>query len=140
MEECPFCKILAEKSSRMLREYDYAFVIFSDPRLMPGHLLIISKRHVEKIAELPAEEKAEIFQLAEHYQEEVLKKIASGCDIRQNYRPFVKQGRLKINHLHFHIQPRENEDPLYTQVQRFETDMFKPLPEDELQKYKKLLS
>src|SRR5579872_818991 len=139
MHDCPFCELLAEKANRILREHEHTFVIFSDPRLMPGHLLVIPKRHVEKISELSKNEKEEFFALTEQYQEEILKKFATGCDIRQNYRPFVKQGRLKVNHLHFHIQPRENEDALYQQVQRFETDMFEPLPEEEMQRLKKLL-
>jgi histidine triad (HIT) family protein len=123
MNECPFCTILTEKNSRLFKEYKYSFLVFSDPRLVPGHLLVIPKRHVEKLSELPEEEKTELFKLVEEYQEKILTTIASGCDIRSNYRPFMKQGRLKVNHLHFHLQPRENEDLLFQGSQRFETDL-----------------
>jgi histidine triad (HIT) family protein len=139
MNKCPFCTILTEKSSRLFKEYKYSFLVFSDPRLVPGHLLVIPKRHVEKLSELSQEEKTELFKLVEKYQEKILTTIASGCDIRLNYRPFMKQGRLKVNHLHFHLQPRENEDLLFQRAQRFETDLFKALPDEELQHYKELL-
>jgi histidine triad (HIT) family protein len=136
--DCPFCKILAEHSDRMLAEHEHVFVIFSDPRLMPGHILVIPKRHVEKLSELPQNEKDELFKRVEEYEEKILKNVASGCDIRQNYRPFIKQGRLKVNHLHFHLQPREFEDDFYQNVQRFETDKFSPLSKEELEHYKEL--
>jgi diadenosine tetraphosphate (Ap4A) HIT family hydrolase len=138
-EHCPFCALLLNPDKRVLGDYSYSIVIFSDPRLMPGHLLVIPKRHVEKITELSNEEKVEIFHLIEEYQEKILQKLASGCDIRQHYRPFMKQGRLKVNHLHFHLQPRENEDLLYDKVQRYETVIFENLASEELDRLKKIL-
>ena len=139
MNDCPFCKVFAEKGTRLLAESDHSFVVLSDPRLIPGHLLVIPKRHVEKLSELPQDEKADLIKLVEEYQEKILSVIATGCDIRQNYRPFITQSRLKVNHLHFHLQPRENKDALYEKVQYLETSMFEELPEAELEHYKSLL-
>jgi len=139
MNECPFCTILKEKQIRLFKEYNHSFLVFSDPQLMPGHLLVIPKRHVEKLSELPQEEKAELFELVEEYQEKILATIAPGCDICQNYRPFIKQGQLKVDHLHFHLRPRDNEDSLFQGAQKFEKDLFKSLSDEEFQHYKELL-
>ncbi len=131
--DCPFCNINSEKT-RILKDGELVRVIFSNPRLMPGHLLVVPKRHVEKISDLNENEKQELFKTIIEFQEKILSKIASGCDIRQHYRPFQKQDRLKVNHLHFHLCPRELFDELYEKCQIFEKDVFKDLSPEELDK------
>ena len=135
---CPFCDINSKKT-KILREGKFTRVIFSNPKLMPGHLLVVPKRHVLKISELNKEEKEELFRLVEEFQEKILEKISSGCDIRQNCRPFQKQDRLKIDHLHIHLQPRELFDELYEKCQTFEKDIFKETAKDEIEKVISLL-
>jgi len=137
--DCSFCNINSEKT-RILKEKKFVRVIFSNPRLMPGHLLIIPKRHVEKISELNKEEQKELFETIIEFQEKILNKIASGCDIRINYRPFQKQDNLKVNHLHVHLHPRELFDELYEKCQIFEKDVFQNLSPEELDKLFKILS
>lgn len=134
---CPFCDIDSERT-RILKEGKFMRVIFSNPRLMPGHLLIVPKRHVHKISELNNEEREELFETTILFQEKILKKISSGCDIRQNCRPFQKRDRLKVDHLHIHLQPRELFDELYEKCQIFEKEVFKDLGKEELEKMIKL--
>jgi len=62
---------------------------------MPGHLLVVPKRHVEKLSALQEDERRELFEKVIQFQEKILSKLASGCDIKQNYRPFQKQSNLK---------------------------------------------
>jgi histidine triad (HIT) family protein len=108
---------------------------------MPGHTLIIPKRHIEKPWELTTEELLDIFNNIWWAEHKLLKGgIATGCDIRQNYRPFMPQGRVKVNHLHFHVMPRTLEDKLYQESMRFERDLFKDLPEDEREQVVKLFA
>ena len=135
--ECPFCNINLEKT-RILKDGNFTRVIFSNPRLMPGHLLVVPKRHVEKISDLDEKERKELFEMIVEFQEKILSRIAPGCDIRQHYRPFQKQDNLKINHLHIHLQPRENFDELYEKSQIFEKDVFKDLQSEELEKMFKI--
>ncbi|MFB6075592.1 MAG: HIT family protein [Candidatus Aenigmatarchaeota archaeon] len=73
--DCPFCNIDTEKTC-ILEEREHTRVIFSNPRLMPGHLLVIPKRHVEKLAELNKEEKKEIFDVTIEFEERILNSIA----------------------------------------------------------------
>ncbi len=134
MHDCPFCDIIQNNSEQIIRDYATVFVVLSDPLLVPGHLLIISKKHVEKFSELSAVERDELFTVTTAMQDLILKTVASGCDITQHYRPFMKQSRLKVRHLHIHLRPREFQDELYENVQKFETDMFTDLTPEVFEK------
>lgn len=135
--DCPFCKIDLERT-RILKEGKYTLVVLSNPRLVDGHLLVIPKRHVEKLSELNEKEKLEIFETLLEFQEKILTKFASGCDIRQNCRPFLKQNELKVDHVHFHLIPRELDDELYQKCQIPEIGIFRMLTEEEKEKFVKL--
>jgi histidine triad (HIT) family protein len=137
--DCPFCNINYEKT-RIIKEGKNTLVVFSNPRLIPGHLLVVPKKHVERISELNEEERKELFEVVIEFQEKVLSKFASGCDIRQNYRPFQEQDNLKVNHLHIHLHPREFEDELYEKCQIFEKELFKELSLEELENLSKIFS
>jgi histidine triad (HIT) family protein len=134
--KCPFCEIDKEKNV-ILKEAKLFYVILSNPALMKGHTLIIPKRHIEKISDLLKEEEKELFELIKEFQEKILKNISSGCDLKQNYRPFQTQSKLKVNHLHFHLQPRNLYDEIYKKSQKFETEIFKEYPKEELDKIAK---
>ncbi len=115
-------------------------VILSNPRKMPGHFLVIPKRHIEKPWELRPDELSDIFELIFFIEKKIIGKLGEGCDIRQNYRPFLKQSRLKVDHVHFHIYPRYFEDYLYKVSEQFETDLFTDLDESDQEEIAKLLT
>lgn len=130
-ESCPFCTS-AREEQRILKEGKYAYVIFSNPRLMPGHLLVIPKRHIEgRIEELSQEERDEIMDFLAEFQAKILVKLAPGCDIRQNYKPYLENSRTHVNHMHFHLQPRAYEDQVYEKADVHRNPLFKELPEEE---------
>ena len=134
---CPFCKINNIKT-RIIRQGKHYFIALSNPRLVPGHLLVIPKRHIEKASQLNSQERKEIFDAIIALEEEILKKFASGCDIKTHYRPFINESNIKVNHLHFHLQPREFEDELYRKSQIGEKKLWKELPKEEKGKFTKL--
>lgn len=123
----------------MLRENAHAEVILSNPRKVPGHFLVIPKRHVEKPWDLTPEELQSIFELIFFIEQRILGKLGEGVDIKQNYRPFMKQGRLKVDHVHFHVYPRSWEDYLFQVSERYETDLFAELDDLERKEVEKLL-
>ena len=136
---CPFCTINQERNP-VIKEKDFVIVIPSNPRLVPGHLLIIPKRHVERLSELNTKERKELFETTVEFQEKIIKTLSTGCDIRQNYRPFLKEDDIKVNHLHIHLLPRKFEDELYEKCQIFEIDIFKKLNNEEIDKTCKTFS
>ena len=138
MMECPFCNSTLE-NERIIEETRYCRVLFSSPRLVKGHLLIVPKKHVEKLSQLSAAERQNLLNTAIKYQEKIIAHFAPGCDIRQNFRPFQKQDGVKVDHLHIHLLPREFKDGLYQKCQKYETDIFQKLSSGEIKVIKKLL-
>lgn len=136
---CPFCN-LDPKRNTVLKEKQKVFVMLSNPRLMEGHLLVVPKRHIEKLSELHEDEKKELLDTVIEFEEKILSKISPGCDVKQHHRPFLPESDLKVNHLHFHLQPRTFKDEIYKKVQVFEKDVFKSVSEDEKVKMEKLFS
>ena len=135
---CPFCNINKEKT-KIVSSKPYTMVSLSNPRLVPGHLLVIPKRHIEKLFDLTKKEKNEIIDTVIEFQKKILSRVSSGCDIRINYRPFQKQSRLKVDHLHIHLIPREFKDDIYKKIQINETKLFKNLSPIEVKKISSLL-
>ena len=128
--KCPFCEIDHEKT-RVIRKDKLVTTILSNPRLMPGHTLVIPNRHIEEPWELSNEEILAVFEAVNYARTRLLDSIATGCDVRQNYRPFIAQNRLKVDHVHFHVLPRTNEDELYRESMRFEKEIFAELTPEE---------
>jgi diadenosine tetraphosphate (Ap4A) HIT family hydrolase len=133
---CPFCDIDKEKT-KIICSKRLTMVVLSNPRMVPGHLLVIPKRHIEKLSELSEDEKNELFETIIEFQEKILSKVSVGCDVRQNYRPFLKQSTLKVDHVHIHLIPRKFDDKIYRNSQNCEKDLFKKLDEKEIKKRKK---
>ncbi|MBC7707637.1 HIT domain-containing protein [Polaromonas sp.] len=132
---CPFCDPL----ERVVKSNDSAQMLLSDPRKVPGHTLVMPKRHVEKPWELTAEELQDIFALINFVEQRVVGKLGTGCDIRQGYKPFLKQDALKVNHLTFHVIPRAKDDYLYSVSEKYEEDLFAELDDLERDEVTKLL-
>lgn len=117
---CPFCNI----ANRVLKQNELAQVFLSDPHKVAGHLLVTPKRHVEKPWELTNLELTAIFDLIFWIEQKLIGKLGDGFDIRQNYRPFMDQSRLKVNHIHFHVIPRSGGDYIYQVSEQYEKDLF----------------
>lgn len=135
MRDCPFCNI----GDRILKENEGAVLFLSNPRKVPGHFLVSPKRHVEKPWEISEDELKAIFELVYFVQRRIVGTLAKGCDVRQNYRPFMQQSRYKVDHVHYHILPRDFQDNLYDQVEKFETPMFEDLSDEEHDRIAKIL-
>lgn len=138
MEDCPFCGEVL-KENRTLKEGKLAYAILSNPRLMPGHVLVIPRRHVEKISELTKDEYDEIFNLLVEFQAKIITKLSSGCDMRQNFKPYLENSRTHVDHVHFHLLPREVNDELQ-EAEKSRMPMYRDLPDEEKQKLVSLLS
>jgi len=133
--DCPFCNL----NERVLKENELAQVFLSNPRKVPGHFLVTPKRHVEKPWELTPEELQAVFELIFFVEQKIIGKLGEGANVRQNYLPFVKQGQVKVNHVHFHVIPRSQGDYLYKVAEQYEDEVFAELDEVERKEVTKLL-
>lgn len=120
-------------------ENEFAQVMLSDPHKVPGHFLVMPKRHIEKPWELKPEELQAIFDYIFFIEKKVIGTLGTGCDVRQNYRPFKHQDSLKLDHILFHVLPRSADDYLYKVSEQYEKDLYAELDDLERKEVTKLL-
>lgn len=125
--QCPFCNC----EERVLKENELAQVVLSDPHKVPGHFLVMPKRHIEKPWELTNLELTAVFDLIFFLEQKILGRLGDGCDIRQSYRPFIKQDDLKIDHILFHVLPRSKDDYIFKISEQYESDLYADLDDME---------
>ncbi len=106
---CPFC----DSHDKPVKENDLAQVILSNPHKVPGHVLVMPKRHIEQPWELTPFELQAIFELIFLIEKRFIGKLGEGIDIRQSYWPFKEQDNLKAKHVLFHVIPRSKGDYLF---------------------------
>lgn len=106
---CPFC----DQHEKPVRENKLAQVFLSDPHKVPGHVLVMPKRHIEKPWELTPDELQACFDLIFLIEKRFIGKLGDGFDIRQSYWPFREAGALKARHILFHVIPRAEGDYLF---------------------------
>ncbi len=134
-KDCPFCHI----QDRVLLQNDLAQAFLSDPRKVAGHFLVTPRRHVEKPWELTKDELLAVFDLLNQLEQKLEGKLGDGFDVRQNYRPFLEQSRLKVDHVHYHLIPRRKFDKIHDVAERFETVLFEKLTDQEADQIRPLL-
>ncbi|MCL4399501.1 HIT domain-containing protein [Candidatus Parvarchaeota archaeon] len=106
--ECVFC----ESSVNELKFYESRLFIgvYSLKPLVPGHSLVIPKRHVTSLLDLDSQEKQEIINFMDRCVFIALKFAeANEFDI------ILQEGKnagQSIRHLHFHIIPRRHDDKI----------------------------
>jgi diadenosine tetraphosphate (Ap4A) HIT family hydrolase len=132
---CPFCNPFEP----IAKENELAKVVLSDPHKVPGHVLVMPKRHVEKLEELKPEELIAIFELISFVGQRFIGNLGEGFDIRQSYRPYLKQDKLKLNHVTFHILPRSMDDYLHQVSGHYEDGLYAELDDTEREAVAKLL-
>jgi len=130
MDKCVFCEIVAKRIDPELTVFENEWVFAQvSLRQKPGnlgHVLIIPKKHVQNIYELPEELNAPLMSALRLLSRAVKKAFsAEGIHIRQNNEPAAGQD---VFHLHFHVIPRYQGDD-------FEAKQYEKLP---LQKRKEL--
>jgi histidine triad (HIT) family protein len=125
MINCRFCK---REGEHILHETENTISILSNPYLVKGHTLVMPKEHYEKLLELPKSILNELIDEVVYIEELLGERLNSpGCDIRQNYRPFLEDSKLKVSRLHFHVLPRFLEDELYLKSMISEKEIFRNL-------------
>ena len=110
-DACPFCAIARGDAPADIVLSDPAGVAFLDRRpLLPGHVLLAPRQHVETLSALPAGEVAPFFALVRRLAAAVPRATgADGAFIAINQ--IVSQS---VPHLHVHIVPRRHGDRLFS--------------------------
>ncbi len=105
-DDCIFCRIVARTAPAWIVYEDAHHLAFLD--LFPftrGHLLVIPKRHVDRLVDLPAAERGPFLNAVA----EVSRRVER---LARDYNISLNQGALAgqiVFHLHAHIIPRYGE-------------------------------
>ena len=106
---CPFCQMLIGEIKReFLFEGDAFFAILSVPCLMPGHVLIIPKRHVASIFDFNETERQEFFS-ALHVGRAFLETNFCPDGYNVGINDGIAGGQT-VMHQHTHLFPRRKND------------------------------
>jgi len=88
---------------------DHFMVAYNIKPVLPGHTLVIPRRHVLDITELTAQEFSEIYYILKKVKPVLLERYSA-----DSYDLAVQIGRHSgrtVPHLHMHIIPRGKQDP-----------------------------
>lgn len=104
---CPFCED-KEVKDRIIIENVLAFAFPTLTPIVPGHILICPKRHVQYIEDSTAEEREAIEELRNKIKKALKKAFqAEGFNYAWNEE---KIGGQSVPHFHLHIVPRKEGD------------------------------
>jgi len=108
---CVFCEILAGKSKAALVLEGETAVAFLDHRpLLPGHVLVVPRAHVETLADLPADLVAPFFQDVQL----VARAVEAGLAAEGSFVAINNRISQSVPHLHVHVVPRWKGDGLFS--------------------------
>jgi bis(5'-adenosyl)-triphosphatase len=102
----PFCS--AEMLDEVFLETEHFFAVPNLHPVLPGHTLVIPRRHVIGITELSGEEMADLRDILSRLLPVLLK--AHGAD---SYNLSINNGEaagMSVKHLHVHVVPRHKAD------------------------------
>lgn len=105
--DCIFCKIVAGQiPAKILYETQNSIAFMDAFPLTRGHSLVISKRHYEKIQDIPSEENTDLFCTVQ----KTLAKIdtITGATLIAIHNG--KESGQEIPHVHIHLIPRSADD------------------------------
>lgn len=106
MENCKFCEIYSEKKFDF--ENELAFAFWDANPVSKGHIIFMTKRHVENFFETTEEEKRDLFELIDKAKNIIDKKYKpTGYNIGINCG--VSAGQT-VMHVHVHLIPRYDGD------------------------------
>ena len=109
--ECIFCKIIKnEIPNHLVYEDDYVKAFLDIAPVQPGHVLVVSKQHVENLGQVDEVVLGHLIKAVQTIGESLKKSLgAKGYNIIVN--DGAAAGQL-IDHFHFHLIPRHKAEEL----------------------------
>lgn len=112
MVKCVFCNVTNSKRNKILKNNSLTILLMANQRKVPGQVLVIPKRHIERFSEINEAEKDEIFRVIADTEKRLVSFYKSGCEVTQRYKPYIEDDDFAVSHLHFHLYPRQKDDAL----------------------------
>jgi diadenosine tetraphosphate (Ap4A) HIT family hydrolase len=103
--DCPFCRL---EKSRIRLESEFAAAIPDGFPVTEGHTLVLPKRHVPCVFDLPEDELAAVWLLVAEVRARLMAELKpDGFNVGLNDGPAAGQ---TMTHAHIHVIPRRNGD------------------------------
>ncbi len=107
--DCIFCSIIAgDADAEIVYSGDQAVAFLDTRPLFHGHVLLCPREHHETLADLPAEQVAPLFLLAQRLSVAV----RDGMGAKGSFVAINNKVSQSVPHLHVHIVPRTKGDGL----------------------------
>lgn len=112
---CIFCSIIdKEIPSKRVYEDESVLAILDISQVTYGHTLVMPKKHVRNITECDSETAAHVMEAVRILSRQILENTkAAGLNVLSNCGEAAGQS---VDHLHFHIIPRYDENDALTLV------------------------
>jgi histidine triad (HIT) family protein len=112
MHDCTFCRIIAHQLPASFVAEDETTIAFMDLRqAVPGHVLVVPRRHAPTICDLAPDEGAAVMNLAVRVARSLRRVYAlEGLNLWQSNGEIAGQ---EVDHFHLHLQPRERGDGIW---------------------------
>lgn len=104
---CPFCELL-QCNDLIISSSEHFVVIYNQAPILPGHVMVIPKEHIERVLDLNQEAQVEMMTLSLDTIKvllQVFKAKAFNWVIQEG----TEAGQT-IAHLHMHLIPRKEQD------------------------------
>lgn len=103
--QCPFCNLAAD---RILLQSSTAIALHDAFPVAEGHTLVVPRRHVASIYDLPEPEQTQLWQLVAEVRTSLIEQLApAGFNIGINDGQAAGQ---TVSHAHVHVIPRYEGD------------------------------
>ena len=110
-KSCVFCAILRGETEAAVVFEDEVSMAFLDHRpLLPGHVLLVPKTHVETLPDLSADLVGPLFQNAQLLS----RAVEQGLDAEGSFLAINNKISQSVPHLHLHVVPRWKKDGLFS--------------------------
>jgi len=133
MADCIFCQVVEKKIPAFVVYSDDDFLGFLDINpLSPGHTLLIPKRHIESIFDMPEELAEKVLKVAKAIASNMKKIGATGVNLTN---ASGKSAEQAIPHFHLHIIPRKEGDEInlneywQTKMKKIDPELMKEIAE-----------
>ncbi len=132
--DCIFCKIITKQiPAKILNETSHSICFLDAFPLAKGHVLVIPKKHHQKIQEMSDDENSDLFSLVHN----MISKVDS---ITGSTLIAIHNGKIagqEIPHVHVHLVPRSESDSAGPIHSMFDTSL--QLSNSDIEKYYNLL-
>lgn len=106
---CLFCRIVAGDEPAHVVYEDPAVMGFLDVRpVFKGHVLLVPRRHIDTLTELPADLAGPLLLAAQH----VARAVRDGLGAQGSFVAMNNTVSQSVPHLHIHVVPRTKGDGL----------------------------